>query len=104
MLAYAVVNAFVMSAQYYDVLEHGHFVGHFLVELLAVGRGEDNLVVFALAFQCGYAAVYGLALHYHAGEPAEGVVVHAAVLVGGVVAQVVHVYFNQSFLLGARQD
>ena len=104
MLANAIVNALVVAAEDNHVVEHRERVGHRLVELLAVGRSEDHLVVVALRFQCRDASVDGLALHHHSRRAAERVVVHTAVLVGGVVAQIVQMYFHQSFLLCACKD
>ena len=75
-----------------------------LVELLAIGRGEDDLVVLALGFQCGYAPVNRLALYHHAGEASVGIVVDPAPFVEGVVAEVVQVYLCQPFLLGPCQN
>ena len=103
-LADAIVDALVVSAEDNHVVEHRERVGHRLVELLAVGRGEDHLVVVALRFQRRDASVDGLALHHHSRRAAERVVVHTAVLVGGVVAQIVQMYFHQSFLLCACKD
>ena len=75
-----------------------------LVELLAVGAGEDHLVVVAFSLQCGYTAVDGLALHHHSGKATIGIVIHAPPLVERVVAQVVQLDFCQSFLLCPSQD
>ena len=50
MLAYAVVDALVVTAEDYDVAERGESVCLLLVVGYAVGRGEDNLVILPLAF------------------------------------------------------
>ena len=103
-LANAVVDALVVSAEDDDVLHHRQLVGHMLVELLAVGRSEYHLVVVALSLQGRDAAVDGLALHHHSGKSAIGVVVHAAPLVERVVAQIVQMYFGQAFLFRTCQN
>jgi hypothetical protein len=104
MFAYAMVYAFVVSAQDDEVPVERQLVGHGLVELFAVGGGEDYLIVVALCLQGRYASVYRFALDYHARKSPEGVIVYASELVGGVVAQVVQVYLCQSFFLRPCQD
>lgn len=103
MFAYAVVNALVVAAKYDDILEHGHRVGHRLVEKLAVGRSENHLVVVAFGLKSCDAAVNRLDLHHHARLAAERIVVDLAVLVGGIVAQIVDTEFHKPFLLGTFQ-
>ena len=104
MLSDAVVHALVMAAEYDDVFEHRHGVGHRLVEGLAVGRGEDHFVVVTLRFQVAYSAVNRLNLHHHSGFAAEGVIVDLAVAVGGVVAEVMDVDFHETLVLRAFED
>ena len=104
MFANAVVDAFVVAAENYDVVEHRHAVGHFLVEDFAVRSGENHFVIVALRLQRAYAAVYRLYLYYHAGIASKGIVVDLAVAVGGVVAKIVHNYIHQPFVAGALDD
>ena len=104
MLADAVVDALEVAAQDDEVLRQRQGVGHGLVELLAVGRGENHFVVVAFGLQAVDAAFDGLDLHHHAGKASEGVIVHAAVLVLGVVAQVVDVNFGQALVLCPLHD
>ena len=56
-IAHALVNAFVMSAEDDQILLHGELVGHLLVEAFAIGGGEDDLVVVALGSEFGDEAV-----------------------------------------------
>ena len=58
----------------------------------------------AFAHQFGDTAVYGLALHHHAGETAKGVVIHATPLVGSIVAQIMHMNLYQTFLLASANN
>ena len=104
MVAHPLVNTFVMARKNDEVALQGEFVGHVLVETLAVGRGENHLVVVALSLQGADATVDRLALHDHSGRAAVRIVVHAAPLVERVVAQVVQAYFGQSLLLGTGQN
>ena len=103
-LAYAIVDALVVSAQDDDVLLQREFVGHGLVKLLAVGGSEDNLVVVALAHQFGDAQVHGFALDNHTSRTAKRIVVHTTPAVGGVVTQIVDMYFHKSFFLPTTHD
>ena len=103
-VADALVDALVVAAEDDDVVQQAEGVGHWLREELAVGSGEDDFVVVTLGFQRGDAGVDGLYLHDHSGLAAEGVVVDLAVLVGGVVAQVVDVNLGQALLPGAPED
>ena len=75
-----------------------------MVPLLAIGGGEDDFIIVALALEFGDEVVNGFYLHYHAGTSAERVVVGAAVLVGSVVTYVVDDYIGQSLFLGTRHD
>jgi hypothetical protein len=45
-----------------------------------------------------------LALYEHSCGTSKRIVIHTPMLVGGVVAQIVHVYLCQSFLLGSTQN
>ena len=104
MFANAVVDTLVVPAQNDEVLRQRKAVGHGLVEAFAVGCGKDDLVVVPFRFQCRYTRVDRLAGHDHSGKASEGIVVDAAVTVGGVIAQVVHVDFSKSLFLGTAQD
>ena len=104
MFADAIVNAFVVSTENDEILRHGQRVGERLVKLFTVGRGEDDFIIVSLRFERGDAVVNRLALHDHAGEAAEGVVIDAAVFVVGVVTKVVKMYFNQPAALRTGKD
>ena len=99
----AVVDAFEVAAEDYDVAFEGEVVGHFLVELPAVGGDEDYFVVLALREELGQAAVDGFDFHHHAGEAAEWVVVDFAVFVGGIIVEIMEVDFCYSFFLCAGE-
>ena len=101
MFADTVVYTFVVAAENDEVLRQREGVGHRLVKLFAVRRGEYNLVIVTLRFQVGYGAVYRFDLHYHSCFASEGVVIDLAVLVCGVFTQIVDHYFAQSFVLRA---
>ena len=103
-LADAVVDTFIMSSKDDDVLAERQLVGHGLVKLLAIRRGEDNLVVVALGREGADTAVDRLTLHDHPGKTAKGIVIDATVLADSIVAQVMQMDFYESFLLGASQN
>ena len=103
-LTNAVVDALVVSTENNEVALHREAVGHGLVELFTVGRGENHFVIVAFGLERCDAVVDGLALHHHSRKAAIGIVVDAAMFVGGVVTQVVHMNFDQSFFLRSRQD
>ena len=75
-----------------------------MVELLSIGRGEDDFVILALALQLLHATPDGLNLHDHACFASEGVVIHLAVLAQAPVPQVVDVYLDEPFVLGTLQN
>ena len=104
MLTDAVVYAFIVTAKYDYVLEHRHTVGHALVEHLAVGSGEYHLVIVALRAEGLDAAVDRLDLNHHTRIAAEGIVVDLAVAVGSVVAEIMHLYVNESLIAGTLDD
>ena len=103
-LAYAVIHTLIVPAKYHKVLFHRQLIGNGLCKLLSVWRGEDNLVVVALGFQCRNAAVHRLYLHHHSSLAAKGVIIDLAVLVERVVAQIVHHNIHQPLILGTLQD
>ena len=101
MLAYAIVHALVMPAQDNEILHERQLVGDGLVEDFAIGRGENHLVILALAFELLYASVHWLDLHHHAGLSAKWVVIDLAMLAQRPVAQVVYVNFHKPLVLSA---
>ena len=103
-LANAVVHTLVVATQDHDVLLERQGIGHGLVELLTVGRGKDDFIILALAFQLLHATPHGLNLHHHARLATKGVIIHLAVLAQAPVAQVVHVNLHQALVLGPLQD
>lgn len=103
-LANAVVNALVVSAENNEVALHREAVGHGLVELFTIGRGENHFVIVAFGLERCDAVVDGLTLHYHSCKAAVGIVVDAAMFVSSIVTQVVHMNFDQSFFLRSCQD
>ena len=104
MFADAMVDTFVVSAKNDDVVEQRQFVGNMLIELLSVGRGEDDLVVVAFSLQRRDTAVDGLTLHHHPRKAAVGIIVHPTPLVQCVVAKVMQPDLCQSFLFGTCQN
>ena len=62
------------------------------------GVVKNHFVVVPFRLQGRDAAVYRFALHHHARKAAERIVVHPAVLIRGIVAQVVQMDFHQAFL------
>ena len=104
MVAHTLVHAFIVAAEYDDVFLQGEVVSQVLVELLSVGRGEDNLVVVAFGLQRRDASVDGFYLHHHPGKTAIGIVVHAAPFVECVVAQVVEMNLSEPLFLCPCQD
>ena len=99
MLAYAIVNPLVVSAEYDYILTQRERVGHGLVEGLAVGRSEYHLVIFTLLLEMRYGTVYRLNLHHHSGLATKGVVINLTVLVGGVFAEIMHGYLHKPLVL-----
>ena len=75
-----------------------------MVKLFAVGRSENYVVVVTLLLKHSDAAVNWFNLHYHTSLAAKRVVVNLAVLVVGIVAQVVDMYLDEALLLGAQQN
>ena len=104
MLAHTEVHPLVVPTEDDDVLAQRQTVGHGLVQYVAVGRGEDDLVVVTLAFELLDASVDGLDLHDHSRLSAEGVVIDLAVLAQRPVAQVVYVELDQALVLRSLQD
>ena len=104
MLPDAIVHTLVMPAQDYYILAQRQLVGNGLIKELAIGRGENHLVIVALAFELLYASVHWLDLHHHAGLSAKWVVIDLAMLAQRPVAQVVYVNIDKSFVLGALND
>ena len=104
MLADAVVNAFVMTAENNEILLKRQVIGLFLTELSAIGRRVDDLVVMALTGQMTDDVEHRFNADDHAGFAAEGVVVHAPVLVGRVVAQVVDLQVDDALRAGPADD
>ena len=104
MLADAVVDSFVMAAQDHQVLLARQFIRHLLRQLFPVGRREDDLVVRALCLQLLHQREYGLDHHHHPGVAAEAVIVDLTIASLAVFAKVVHVDFNEPFVLGALHN
>lgn len=94
------VHAFVVPAEYDDVLFERESVCLALGETFPIGGGEDNLIVVTLCGEVGDGTVDGFDLQDHARAETKGVVVHLAVLVKGEVAEVVHIYFGKALVLG----
>ena len=103
-LAYALVNAFVMTAKHDEVSFERELVGDVLIEGFSIGAHVNHLVIVALGLQGRDAPVDGLALHHHASAATIGVIVNAAPFVGGIVAQIVQLNVDEPFLLCPRQD
>ncbi len=104
MLADAMVDAFVVTAEYHQVLLAGQLVGHLLGQLLAVGRSEDYLIVSALGLELLHQRIDRLDHHHHPRVAAETVIIDLAVAALAVFADVVDVDFDQAFVLSALDD
>ena len=101
MLTDTEVDALVVTAENDDILECREAICLVLIVADAIGRGEDNLVVVALALELLDAAEYGLNLHHHARLATEWVVVDFAVLILRIVADVVDMNLGKTTLLCA---
>ena len=104
MVTHALIYALIVAAEDDDVLTEREAVGRPLVEALAIGGGEDDLVVVALGGEVGDEPVDGFDLQHHTRSETEGIVIYFAVLVQGPVAQVMHVYLAQPTVLGTLND
>ena len=93
-----------MPTQDDEVFTHRHRIGHFLIEGFAVGTHVDNFVVEALAFEFGNAVVNRLYRHDHTCAAAKRIIVYTFLFIGGIVTQIVNMYFNQAFVYGAFHD
>ena len=100
MLAYAMVDAFVMPAKDNQIFVHRHAVGHFLIKLFSIGRSVNYFVVVSFTFQFCNNTVDRFNLQYHSGTETKGIIVHAAMFVGAVFAQVMHIKFYETFVAG----
>ena len=89
-----------MAAQDDNVIKHGQLVGGLLVENLAIGSGENHFVIITLGAQGADGSVHRFNLYYHTGLAAKGIVVDFAVAIGGIIAEVVDVYFRQTLVAG----
>jgi hypothetical protein len=93
-----------MSAEDNDVLQQRQAVGQSLIELGSIrGHVQDSLIL-PLSLQFSNAGGNRLDHHHHSGSSAKGVVVNLAVLVDGVIAELVQVNGGNAFLLGPLQD
>ena len=104
MVAQALVDAFVVAADHQQVAGERQLIHTALLELLAVGGEEDDLVVGTLSLQGGDGVVEGLHGEHHACRRAKGRVVHFFVLVGAPLPQVVHVHLDQTFFDASFHD
>ena len=103
-VAYALIDALVVTAEEDDVGGEGQFVGHVLGETWGVGSRVDDVIVLALGGELADAVENGLYHEDETGVAAEGIVVDFAVLVEGPVPDVVHMYFNEAALAGTFDD
>ena len=103
-VAQALVDAFVVAADHQQVAGERQLVHASLLELLAVGGEEDDLVVGAFGLQGRDGVVEGLHGEHHACGRAEGRVVHFFVLVGAPLTQVVHVHLDQPLFDASLDD
>ena len=101
MLPDTVVYSLVVTAEDDEVLFEGQFVGYALIEHFAVGGHVNDLVVFPLGLELGYHPENRFHHHHHTGIAAIAVVVHALPRPEAVFADVVHMDFDVSLLLGS---
>ena len=93
-----------MPAKNYDIVKERESVGHRLVESLAVGSHEDDLVVVPLRLQLRYACVDGLYLHDHPGLSSERIIIDLTVTTGSIIAEIVDFNLCKPLVLGPLQD
>ena len=94
----ALVHALVMAAEDNEVIVvFRKLHGFFLRKHLSLGRHIDNVPFFAGVYLgCSYrciAIVYRYGAHKHTHTAAVGSIIHAAVLILGIIAYIVCVYF-----------
>ena len=77
MIAHALVDSLVVTAEDDEVSTQRHFVGYLLVEGLAIRRYIDDVIVVTLCLQGSDASVYWFALHHHSGASSVWIVVHS---------------------------
>ena len=104
MLADAVVDSLVVSAEDDDVFERRESVCLVLVVAHAVGRGVDDLVVGAFVLELLDEFEDRLALHDHSGLAAERIVVGGLAAVVRIVVEIMDDNFYKTLLLGAAED
>ena len=98
MLTDAVVDTFVVSAENDDVFLEAQFVGNALVEHFAVRRHVYYLVVFTFGTEFLYHLEHRLDHHDHACVSAVAVVIHVLAWPYSVLAQVMDMNLDQTFL------
>ena len=103
-VSHALVNTFVVTAEDDDVLLERELISHLLVEAFAVGGSEDNLIVLPLGGKLADDAVDRLDLQHHSGTKTERIVIDLAMLVKGVVTEIVDVDLAETFVLGTLND
>ena len=87
-----------------DVLCQRQAIRLSLRETLPIGRGEDNLIVMPLGGQFGDDTVDRLYLQHHPRAKTKRVIIHLAMFIQGVVAQVVHINLSQTLVLRPLHD
>src|ERR1035437_8024549 len=104
MLADAFIDAFVVSAEEDDVVEHRQSVRHLLGKKFPVWTHIDHLIVGSFFLQMFNTACNRLYHHHHAGSSAKGIIIHILMLTGGIIADVMKVNCDYAFILGTFQD
>jgi len=100
-LADAVVDALVTTADQPEAVTEGQLGGQRLVEAATPGPEQVERSHRVGGLDGGEQR---LGLHHHAGAAAEGRVVHRAVDVGGLVARIVEAEVEQRLLLGLAEQ
>jgi hypothetical protein len=86
MLTHPLVDPFITATQQTEAITRSEGVRHVLVELLTTGAQQDEWTWW---LRCFNGSKDWLRPHQHAGATTEGSVIHAAVHVSGIVANVV---------------
>ncbi len=92
MFADALVDAFVVSAQYHQVAFQRQSVGQWLVEAVAVRGHKDNFVVGSLRLQIFDSVGDRFGHHDHAGAAAKLVIVELFVFAQSKLPQVMQMH------------
>src|SRR5690349_12438291 len=98
MLDYALIHSLVATAYQNDAVLSRILFGSLLIEQASLRRKQRDARVRLLVRQRFHSAKQRLGLHHHPGAAAEGSIIHLAMPIVRVVAQVVDVNLDQPCL------